>query len=73
VLTPLVERQIAARAGDSKLAIEQAKVDLLKEKQKLLSFTTPEQIGGMVVFLCSETAATTTGAALSMDGGWVAQ
>jgi 3-hydroxybutyrate dehydrogenase len=73
VLTPLVERQIAARAGDSKLAIEQAKADLLREKQKLLSFTTPEQIGGMVVFLCSETAATMTGAALSMDGGWVAQ
>jgi 3-hydroxybutyrate dehydrogenase len=73
VLTPLVERQIAARAGDFKLAIEQAKADLLREKQKLLSFTTPEQIGGMVVFLCGENGSTITGAALSMDGGWVAQ
>ena len=73
VLTPLVERQIAARAGDFKLAIEQAKADMLKEKQKLLSFTTPEQIGGMVVFLCGENGSTMTGAALSMDGGWVAQ
>lgn len=73
VLTPLVERQIAARAEDSKLAIEQAKADLLREKQKLLSFTTPEQIGGMVVFLCGENGSTITGAALSMDGGWVAQ
>jgi 3-hydroxybutyrate dehydrogenase len=73
VLTPLVERQIAARSGDFKLAIEQAKTDMLKEKQKLLAFTTPEQIGGMTVFLCGENAATMTGAALSMDGGWVAQ
>ncbi len=73
VLTPLVERQIAARAGDFKLAIEQAKADLLREKQKLLQFTTPEMIGGMVAFLCGENGATTTGAALSMDGGWVAQ
>jgi 3-hydroxybutyrate dehydrogenase len=73
VLTPLVERQIAARAGDFKLAIEQAKADMLREKQKLLAFTTPEQIGGMVVFLCGENGSTMTGAALSMDGGWIAQ
>jgi 3-hydroxybutyrate dehydrogenase len=73
VLTPLVERQIAARAGDFKLAIEQAKADLLREKQKLLAFTTPEQIGAMIVFLCGESAATMTGTALPMDGGWVAQ
>jgi 3-hydroxybutyrate dehydrogenase len=73
VLTPLVERQIAARAGGFKLAIEQAKADLLREKQKLLAFTTPEQIGAMIVFLCSESAATMTGTALPMDGGWVAQ
>ncbi|HXE17577.1 MAG TPA: 3-hydroxybutyrate dehydrogenase [Stellaceae bacterium] len=73
VLTPLVEKQIAARAGDFKLAIEQAKADLLREKQKLLAFTTPEQIGAMIVFLSGENGATMTGAALSMDGGWVAQ
>ena len=73
VLTPLVERQIAARAADSKRDIEDEKRELLREKQKLLAFTTPEQIGAMVVFLCGEAAATMTGAALSMDGGWVAQ
>jgi len=73
VLTPLVERQIAARAGDAKLGIEQAKAEMLREKQKLLAFTTPEQIGAMIVFLCGENAATMTGTALPMDGGWVAQ
>jgi 3-hydroxybutyrate dehydrogenase len=73
VLTPLVERQIAARAREAKQPVEEAKRDLLKEKQKLLAFTTPEQIGAMVVFLCGESGATMTGAALAMDGGWVAQ
>lgn len=37
------------------------------------AFTTPEQVAGMAVYLCSEQAATVTGAALSIDGGWVAQ
>ena len=35
-------------------------------------FTTPEGIGGLAVFLCSEAAVTITGASLSIDGGWVA-
>ena len=73
VLTPLVERQIEARAAESHRDIEDEKREMLREKQKLLAFTTPEQIGAMVVFLCGEGAATMTGAALSMDGGWVAQ
>jgi 3-hydroxybutyrate dehydrogenase len=37
------------------------------------SFATPEQIGGLVVFLCSEAAAQIRGAALPIDGGWVSQ
>ncbi|MGH7075823.1 MAG: 3-hydroxybutyrate dehydrogenase [Stellaceae bacterium] len=72
VKTPLVERQIEARARDAKQPVADAARDMLKEKQALLAFTTPEQIGAMVVFLASEAAATMTGAALSMDGGWVA-
>jgi 3-hydroxybutyrate dehydrogenase len=39
----------------------------------MLEYTTPEKIGALVVFLCSEGASTITGAALSIDGGWVAQ
>ena len=46
--------------------------DLLAEKQPMLRFTTPAQIGAMAVFLCSEAACTLTGAPLSIDGGWVA-
>ena len=47
--------------------------DLLREKQPMLQFTTPEKIAALAVFLCSDGASTMTGAALSIDGGWVAQ
>jgi 3-hydroxybutyrate dehydrogenase len=73
VLTPLVQKQIEAKAGETGLSIDQAKEDLLREKQPMLQFTTPEQIGQFAVFLCSDGAATVTGAALPMDGGWTAQ
>jgi 3-hydroxybutyrate dehydrogenase len=73
VLTPLVQQQIEARAGAQGIAVEQASADLLREKQPMLDFTTPEKIAALAVFLCSEGASTITGAALSIDGGWVAQ
>ncbi|MBV1800094.1 3-hydroxybutyrate dehydrogenase [Siccirubricoccus sp. G192] len=73
VLTPLVERQIEARAKEAGMAVQQAKEELLREKQPMLAFTTPEQIGALAVFLCSDGAATMTGTALPIDGGWTAQ
>jgi 3-hydroxybutyrate dehydrogenase len=73
VLTPLVEQQLRDRAtaAGSDVASEEEK--LLAEKQPMLTFTSPEAIGDMVVFLCSDAAATITGSPLSIDGGWVAQ
>jgi 3-hydroxybutyrate dehydrogenase len=73
VLTPLVEAQIEARAKAQGIAVETARHDLLSEKQPMLDFTTPEKIAALAVFLCSDGASTMTGAALSIDGGWVAQ
>jgi 3-hydroxybutyrate dehydrogenase len=73
VLTTLVAQQIEARAGAEGIAVERAREDLLREKQPMLDFTTPEKIGALAVFLCGAAAATMTGAALSIDGGWVAQ
>jgi 3-hydroxybutyrate dehydrogenase len=73
VLTPLVQRQIEARAQAAGIPVEQASADLLREKQPMLQFTTPEKIAALTVFLCGEAASTITGAALSIDGGWVAQ
>ncbi|PPE70573.1 3-hydroxybutyrate dehydrogenase [Caldimonas thermodepolymerans] len=73
VLTPLVQKQVDARAAAGGLTQEEAKRQLLAEKQPSLQFTTPEQLGELAVFLCSEAAANVRGVAWNMDGGWVAQ
>ena len=41
--------------------------------QPSMQFTTPEQLGALAVFLCSDAAINVRGAAWNMDGGWVAQ
>jgi 3-hydroxybutyrate dehydrogenase len=73
VLTSLVQQQIEARAKAQGIPVETAREDLVREKQPMLEYTTPEKIGAFAVFLCGEAASTITGAALSIDGGWVAQ
>ena len=73
VLTPLVQKQIDERAKKEGIPVEQAKVELLGEKQPSLEFVTPEQLGGLAVFLCSPAADEVRGVAWNMDGGWVAQ
>jgi len=73
VLTPLVQKQIDARQQNLGLSPEEAKAGLLSEKQPSVEFVTPEQIGEMTVFLCSEAAQQVRGAAWTIDGGWTAQ
>ena len=73
VLTPLVEKQIDARSAAENITPAQAKFDLLAEKQPSREFVTPEQLGGLAVFLCSDAAAQLRGQALAVDGGWTAQ
>jgi 3-hydroxybutyrate dehydrogenase len=73
VLTPLVEKQITDRASREKIPVQQAKAELLAEKQPSHEFATPQQLGGLAVFLCSDAADQIRGAALPVDGGWTAQ
>jgi 3-hydroxybutyrate dehydrogenase len=73
VLTPLVQKQIEDRAAREGKTVEQANHELLGEKQPALEFTTPDQLGGLAVFLCSPAASNVRGVAWNMDGGWVAQ
>jgi 3-hydroxybutyrate dehydrogenase len=73
VLTPLVQKQVDARAVAENVDIEEAKRRLLAEKQPSLQFTTPEQLGELAVFLCSAAADNIRGAAINVDGGWAAQ
>ncbi|MBD8754124.1 3-hydroxybutyrate dehydrogenase [Pseudomonas coleopterorum] len=72
VLTPLVQKQIddrAAKGGDPAAAQR----ELLAEKQPSLEFVTPEHLGELVLFLCSEAGSQVRGAAWNIDGGWLAQ
>jgi len=73
VLTPLVQKQIEARAERESISIEEAQKGLLGEKQPSLQFVTPEQLGDLAVFLCSPGASNVRGVAWNVDGGWVAQ
>jgi 3-hydroxybutyrate dehydrogenase len=72
VLTPLVQQQIDDRAAASGDA-QQARHDLLAEKQPSLEFVTPSQLGELVLFLCSDAAVQVRGAAWNVDGGWLAR
>jgi 3-hydroxybutyrate dehydrogenase len=72
VLTPLVQKQLDDRAKKEGRSVESLKHEFLTEKQPMAKFSTPEQIGALAVFLCSDGAETITGAPLSIDGGWVA-
>jgi 3-hydroxybutyrate dehydrogenase len=73
VLTPLVAQQIEARAKASGQSFDEAKRALVAEKQPMLAYTSPDNIGALAVFLASEAAATMTGSTYSIDGGWTAQ
>lgn len=73
VLTPLVQKQVDARAEQEGVGVEEAKRRLLAEKQPSLQFTTPEQLGELAAFLCSPAADNVRGVAWNMDGGWAAQ
>ena len=73
VLTPLVQKQVDARAAQAGVSQDEAKRQLLAEKQPSLQFTTPEQLGALAVFLCSPAADNIRGVAWNVDGGWVAQ
>ncbi|MGZ5065423.1 MAG: 3-hydroxybutyrate dehydrogenase [Usitatibacter sp.] len=73
VLTPLVQKQIDDLAARERLAADAARAKLLGEKQPSMEFATPEQIGALAAFLCSADAAQVRGAALPVDGGWLAQ
>src|SRR3984957_18685495 len=73
VLTPLVQKQLADRAEALGTTVEQETQAFVTEKQPMAQFSTPEGIGGLAVFLCSDSAKTITGVPLAIDGGWTAQ
>ena len=73
VLTPLVQKQVDAKAAAMGLSNVEATKLLLGEKEPSMQFTTPEELGELAVFFCSVAANNVRGVAWNMDGGWVAQ
>ncbi|MDD3934915.1 3-hydroxybutyrate dehydrogenase [Rhodoferax sp.] len=73
VLTPLVQKQVDAKAAALGLSNDDAKKLLLGEKEPSMQFTTPEELGALAVFFCSPAGNNVRGVAWNMDGGWAAQ
>src|SRR5262245_37605767 len=72
VYTPLVEKQIEGQAKAHGIPREQVIRDVLLAQQPNKRFATVEELGALTVFLASEAAASITGVALPVDGGWTA-
>ncbi len=73
VLTPLIQKQIQERIEQESIGADQAKLSFLSEKMPSSEFVTPEQVGALSVFLCSEAASQIRGTTIAVDGGWTAQ
>jgi 3-hydroxybutyrate dehydrogenase len=72
VYTPLVEAQIEGQAKSHGIPREQVIRDVLLAQQPNKRFTTTDELGGIAVFLSTDAAASITGAAIPVDGGWTA-
>ncbi len=73
VLTPLVQKQVDAKAAALNVSNDEAIRRLLGEKEPSMQFTTPEELGALAVFFCSPAGNNVRGVAWNMDGGWTAQ
>jgi 3-hydroxybutyrate dehydrogenase len=73
VLTPLVQKQVDAKAVALGVSVQEATNLLLSEKEPSKQFTTPAELGALAVFFCSPAGNNVRGVAWNMDGGWTAQ
>src|SRR5438128_8951369 len=72
VLTPLVQKQIPDTAKARGITEEAVVRDVLLAAQPTKKFVTVEQVAALTAFLCSDEAASITGAILPIEGGWTA-
>jgi len=70
---PLVEKQIGDQAKAHGIAREDVIRDVILERQPSKEFVKVEEVAALAVFLAGDSAASITGAALPIDGGWTAQ
>lgn len=72
VYTPLVEAQIDGQAKAHGISRDEVIRDVLLAQQPNKRFATVEELGALTVFLSTDAAASITGVALPVDGGWTA-
>ena len=72
VLTPLVEKQIPDTAKARGISEDAVVRDVLLATQPTRKFVTVGQVAALTAFLCSDEAASITGAVMPIDGGWTA-
>jgi 3-hydroxybutyrate dehydrogenase len=72
VWTPLVEQQVDGRAKAHGISRDQVIRGIFLAEQPTRRFVTIEEVAATVAFLCSDAAASITGIALPIDGGWTA-
>ena len=73
VRTPLVEGQIKDQAKAHGMSEEEVVRDVILASQPNKRFVELQQLADLVLFLCSDSASSITGAALPVDGGWTAR
>ena len=72
ILTPLIAKQIDIIADKRKISFDEATEVLCSEKHPSGKMGSPDDIGGMAVYLCSDFAKNITGSSMTVDGGWTA-
>jgi 3-hydroxybutyrate dehydrogenase len=73
VKTPLVEDQIADQAQSRGISQKEVVRDVLLAAQPTKAFVTLDEISALAAFLAGDEAASITGAAIPIEGGWTAQ
>ncbi|MEO8039789.1 MAG: 3-hydroxybutyrate dehydrogenase [Betaproteobacteria bacterium] len=73
VMTPLVEKQIVEQAKAHGIPREEVIGKVMLERQPTKRFVGIDEVAALALFLCTDGAASITGTAIPVDGGWVAQ
>ena len=72
VRTPLVDKQIADQAKAHNLSATDVIEQIMLKNAAVKRLIEPDEIGDLVIYLCSEKAACVTGSCMTMDCGWTA-